>query len=180
MEFRDFFLPRNGSERIMITLVRGEDTLAGPRGGWAVHSLEDARHCSVLYLCKYLVLLLNFLCTGSHRVVISYDRHAINKFLIGLLSGWFFFFPTPLPNRLWKDMTGSSILLYLPPVDHAPVLPHSPPPIFCATHTHPLLQHLIHLKNKVVISTGMLTSTLFCHFSAPNFDIPSKAFKSRV
>jgi hypothetical protein len=38
-------------------LVRGEDTLAGRRGGWWVNCLEDARHCSVLYLCKYFVVL---------------------------------------------------------------------------------------------------------------------------
>ncbi len=37
-------------------LVRGEDTLAGWRGGWGVNSSEDARHCSVLCICKYYVL----------------------------------------------------------------------------------------------------------------------------
>jgi hypothetical protein len=26
---------------------------AGWRGGWGVNSSEDARHCYVLYLCKY-------------------------------------------------------------------------------------------------------------------------------
>jgi hypothetical protein len=31
-------------------LVRGEDTLAGWRGGGGVNSSEDDRHCSVLYL----------------------------------------------------------------------------------------------------------------------------------
>jgi hypothetical protein len=36
-------------------LVRGEDTLAGWRGGWGVNILEDARHSSVLYICKYFV-----------------------------------------------------------------------------------------------------------------------------
>ncbi len=36
-------------------LVRGVDTLAGWRGGWGVNSSEDARHCSVLYICKYFV-----------------------------------------------------------------------------------------------------------------------------
>jgi hypothetical protein len=37
-------------------LVRGEDTLAGRRGGvGSIISSEDARHCSVLYLCKYCV-----------------------------------------------------------------------------------------------------------------------------
>jgi hypothetical protein len=36
-------------------LVRGEDTLAGWRGGVVVNILEDARHCSVLYICKYYV-----------------------------------------------------------------------------------------------------------------------------
>jgi hypothetical protein len=35
--------------------VRGKDTLAGRRGGWGVNSSEDARHCSVLYICKYFV-----------------------------------------------------------------------------------------------------------------------------
>jgi hypothetical protein len=33
---------------------RGEDTLARGRGG-GVNSSEDARHCSVLYICKYFV-----------------------------------------------------------------------------------------------------------------------------
>jgi hypothetical protein len=32
----------------------GGDTPEGERGGG--NSLEDARHCSVLYICKYLVL----------------------------------------------------------------------------------------------------------------------------
>jgi hypothetical protein len=33
-------------------LVQGEDTLAGWRW-WGVNILEDARHCSVLYIRKY-------------------------------------------------------------------------------------------------------------------------------
>jgi hypothetical protein len=37
-------------------LVRGEDTLAGWRGG-GVNILEDARHSSVLYIRKYFVLV---------------------------------------------------------------------------------------------------------------------------
>jgi hypothetical protein len=37
-------------------LVRGEDTVAGWRGGWGVNILEDARHSSVLYICKYIVV----------------------------------------------------------------------------------------------------------------------------
>jgi hypothetical protein len=36
-------------------LVRREDTIAGLRGGWGVNILEDARHSSVLYICKYFV-----------------------------------------------------------------------------------------------------------------------------
>jgi hypothetical protein len=36
-------------------LGQGEDTLSGWRGGGGVNSSEDARHCSVLYLCKYFV-----------------------------------------------------------------------------------------------------------------------------
>ncbi len=27
------------------------------RRGWGVNSLEDARHCSVLYICKYFVVV---------------------------------------------------------------------------------------------------------------------------
>ncbi len=38
-------------------LVWGEDTLAGWRGGCGVNILEDARHSSVLYVCKYTVPL---------------------------------------------------------------------------------------------------------------------------
>ncbi len=38
-------------------LVRGEDTLSRGRGGWGVNILEDARHSSVLYKCKYFVNL---------------------------------------------------------------------------------------------------------------------------
>jgi hypothetical protein len=34
-------------------LVRGEDTLAG----WRVNILEDAKHSSVLYICKYFVVV---------------------------------------------------------------------------------------------------------------------------
>jgi hypothetical protein len=41
-------------------LVRVEDTLAGWRGGWGeVNILEDARHSSVLYICKYFVAHLD-------------------------------------------------------------------------------------------------------------------------
>jgi hypothetical protein len=43
------------SECIPSHLVRGEDTLTGWRAGWGVNILEDARHCSVLYFCKYFV-----------------------------------------------------------------------------------------------------------------------------
>jgi hypothetical protein len=36
---------------------RVEDTLVGWRGGgWGVNILEDARHSSVLYICKYFVV----------------------------------------------------------------------------------------------------------------------------
>jgi hypothetical protein len=33
----------------------GMETLAGWRGGWGVNILEDGRHSSVLYICKYFV-----------------------------------------------------------------------------------------------------------------------------
>jgi hypothetical protein len=36
-------------------LMRGEDTLAGGGGG-GVNILEDAKHCSVLYIRKYFVV----------------------------------------------------------------------------------------------------------------------------
>jgi hypothetical protein len=37
--------------------------LAGWRGGGGVNSLEDARHCSVLYICKYFVpLVMPYFC----------------------------------------------------------------------------------------------------------------------
>ncbi len=39
-------------------LERGEDTLVRGRGGW-VNILEDARHSSVLYICKYFVDLIH-------------------------------------------------------------------------------------------------------------------------
>ncbi len=44
-----------GKPRREIRLKEGRDTLAGWRGGWGVNILEDARHSSVLYLCKYFV-----------------------------------------------------------------------------------------------------------------------------
>ncbi len=46
------------SSKILCTLpplVRGEDTLSGWRVGGGSIFLEDARHCSVLYICKYFV-----------------------------------------------------------------------------------------------------------------------------
>jgi hypothetical protein len=36
-------------------LVRGEDTRAGWRKGRGVNIFEDARHSSVLYICKHFV-----------------------------------------------------------------------------------------------------------------------------
>jgi hypothetical protein len=44
------------ARRVCAPLVRGEDTLARGRGGWGVNILEDARHSSVLYVCKYFVI----------------------------------------------------------------------------------------------------------------------------
>ncbi len=46
---------RPASECVLpLPLVRGEDTLAG-RKGVGVNIFEDARHGSVLYICKYFV-----------------------------------------------------------------------------------------------------------------------------
>jgi hypothetical protein len=42
-----------------LPLLQGEDTLAGGRKGWGVNILEEARHSSVLYICKYFVGLLD-------------------------------------------------------------------------------------------------------------------------
>ncbi len=49
--------PRRPASVYPPPLVRGEDTLAGWRGGWGVNILEDARHSSVLYIRKYFVVL---------------------------------------------------------------------------------------------------------------------------
>ncbi len=48
-------------------LVRGEDTLAGWRKGKGVNILEDARHSSELYICKYFV----FLCLCSAWIIMN-------------------------------------------------------------------------------------------------------------
>ncbi len=50
--------PSPHGECVPPPLVRGEDTLAGWREGWGVNILEDAGHSSVLYVCKYFVVLL--------------------------------------------------------------------------------------------------------------------------
>ncbi len=47
---------RPASACVPLPLEWGEDTLAGWRGGWGGHILEDARHSSVLYICKYFVM----------------------------------------------------------------------------------------------------------------------------
>ncbi len=39
------------------TVPHSTPPLAGWRVGWGVNSSEDARHCSVLYICKYFVLM---------------------------------------------------------------------------------------------------------------------------
>jgi hypothetical protein len=39
-------------------LVRGDDTVAGWRGRWGVNFLEDPRHSSLPYICKYFVSAL--------------------------------------------------------------------------------------------------------------------------
>jgi hypothetical protein len=56
-------------------LVRGEDTLAGWRGGRGVNILEDARHCSVLYICKYFVVQ-TITCMGIGQPSYSNGRMA--------------------------------------------------------------------------------------------------------
>jgi hypothetical protein len=49
--------PSPPDECVPPPLVRGEDTLAGRRGGGGVNIEEDARHSSVLYICKFFVIV---------------------------------------------------------------------------------------------------------------------------
>jgi hypothetical protein len=49
-----------------VPLVWGEDTLARGREGWGVNILEDAKHSSVLDICKYLVFPTPFDSHKSH------------------------------------------------------------------------------------------------------------------
>jgi hypothetical protein len=49
-------------------LLRGEDTLAGRRGGWGVNILEDVRHSSVLYLYR---ILFAYMVMMSHPIFLS-------------------------------------------------------------------------------------------------------------
>jgi hypothetical protein len=44
------------------------DTLAGWKGGWGVNNLEDARHSSVLYICKYFVSITLLVFAQAGRV----------------------------------------------------------------------------------------------------------------
>jgi hypothetical protein len=55
-------------------LVREEDT--GWRGGWGVKSLEDARRCSVLCICKYMCLdvMHGFLYEADNRTELPMVR----------------------------------------------------------------------------------------------------------
>jgi hypothetical protein len=48
--------PSPPGEYVPPPLVWGEDTLARGRGGGRVNILEDVRHSSVLYVCKYFVV----------------------------------------------------------------------------------------------------------------------------
>ncbi len=56
-------------------LVRREDTLAIVQSGWGVNSTEDARHCSVLYICKYFVVTKNVLsCLFNWRKIVAVEH----------------------------------------------------------------------------------------------------------
>jgi hypothetical protein len=50
-------------------LLQGENTLAGWRRGWGVNILQDARHSSVLYLCRILLGGGGGVGRGKQRVV---------------------------------------------------------------------------------------------------------------
>jgi hypothetical protein len=52
-------------------LGAGEDTLAGWRGGWGVDILEDVRHISVLYACKYFVGLHQAFAKQAYKYITS-------------------------------------------------------------------------------------------------------------
>ncbi len=54
-----------------LPLVWGEDTLARRWGGGGVNILEDAGHCSVLYICKYFVSV-KFLNKVHRKIGIPY------------------------------------------------------------------------------------------------------------
>jgi hypothetical protein len=55
----------------------GEDTLARRIGGWGVNILENVRHSSVLYVCKYFVIASLFDSGNKHKIVnISENFHA--------------------------------------------------------------------------------------------------------
>ncbi len=54
--------PPHRRECVPPPLMLGEDALSGWRGGWGVNSLEDARHCSVLYYMQVLCGFLHHVC----------------------------------------------------------------------------------------------------------------------
>ncbi len=84
--FRNIDPPHPLTARRVCTLplVRGEDTIAGWRGGWGVNSEEDARHCFVLYICKYFVFKgLDFISRGK-KSTSTY----IMIFALLLLASW--------------------------------------------------------------------------------------------
>jgi hypothetical protein len=56
--FQNIDPPPPPSGHCVPPLVRVEDTFAEWREGWGVNILEDARHSSVLHICKYFVVLV--------------------------------------------------------------------------------------------------------------------------
>ncbi len=69
-------------------LLRGEDTLAGRRGGWGVNVLEDARHSSVLYLYRILF--------GSPLSFVG-EAHIGARALLDMV--WLYHSPIPVGRR---------------------------------------------------------------------------------
>ncbi len=80
--------PSPPGECVPSPLVRGEDTLAGWKGGWGgVNILEDARHSSVLYICKHFVRpsILSFLLgpwVYAHCIVCNMDCLSVKVFTV--------------------------------------------------------------------------------------------------
>jgi hypothetical protein len=91
----------------------GEYTFAGWRGGWGVNILEDARHSSVLYVCKYFVAG-----TNGHIFPKIYIQRAVTLHGGNFITGCVVIAMTPAVNlpplsmtmTQWSTVTNTVIL----------------------------------------------------------------------